>query len=254
MRASVQCCILLFCANWVAVADDWVSVIEITAPEAIQAAASDGDFLYAVDSRRVAKYERSSGRRVAISTGDAKHLNSGFLHKGKLLCAHSNYPATPEQSEIKVLDTETMKLTTFHNFGNYGGSLVWVIRKGDHWWCNFAKYGDENGRTFLVRFNDGWDETGRWTYPDSVIRQLGKYSLSGGLWRGNELLTTGHDRKEIYRLTLPETGTVLKYLGRQKAPFTGQGIATDSPSGGLIGISRAERKLIIAAPPTKRLP
>ena len=40
---------------------------------------------------------------------DAKHLNSGFFHDGKLYCAHSNYPKLPESSQLMVLDPDTMK-------------------------------------------------------------------------------------------------------------------------------------------------
>ena len=222
----------------------WQTVREFAAPEAIQAAAADEQFVYAVASREIAKYDRVTGKKIAISTGDAKHLNSGFLWQGKLLCAHSNYPQLPERSEIKVLDPNTMQLSTFHDFGNYGGSLVWVIRNEGHWWCNFARYGKQNAETFLTKFNDNWEEQGRWTYPESMIRHLGNYSLSGGLWLGEELLVTGHDKQELYRLRLPETGSVLEFLGREEVPFTGQGFAVDPVSGRLVGISRAERKVI----------
>ena len=224
----------------------WDSTIEIAAPEAVQAAAADEHFVYAIASRQIAKYDRKSGKRISVSTGNAKHLNSGFLWNGQLLCAHSNYPQTPEISEIKSLNPKTMKLTTFRNFGNYGGSLVWVIRHNKHWWCNFAHYGDQNSETFLARFNDDWKETGRWTFPESVIRQLGSYSLSGGLWFGDDLLVTGHDRQELYRLKLPASGSVLQFVGREEVPFTGQGIAIDLQADGLVGISRADRKIIFA--------
>ena len=76
----------------------WQTVREFAAPEAIQAAAADEQFVYAVASREIAKYDRVTGKKIAISTGDAKHLNSGFLWQGKLLCAHSNYPQLPERS------------------------------------------------------------------------------------------------------------------------------------------------------------
>ena len=251
IRVSFVTAVALLGAATAVFADPWESIREIPAVEAVQAAASDGAVLYAINSRVIATYDRKSHQRIAVSTGDAKHLNSGFVFKGKLFCAHSNYPATPELSEIKVLDPANMRLRTFHSFGNYGGSLVWVVRRGEHWWCNFAKYGDENAKTFLVRFDAAWRETGRWTYPDSVIRQLGRYSLSGGVWYGDELLTTGHDRGEIYRLSIPETGTILRHLGTDKAPFTGQGIAKDQLSGGLIGISRAQRRIIVAGRPVK---
>ena len=226
----------------------WQTVRELAAPEAIQAAAADEQFVYAIASREIAKYDPVTGKRIALSTGDAKHLNSGFLWQGKLLCAHSNYPQLPERSEIKVLDPNTMQLSTFHDFGNYGGSLVWVIRNGRYWWCNFARYGNQNAETFLVKFNDNWEEQGRWTYPQSVLRHLGTYSLSGGLWLGEELLVTGHDKQELYRLRLPETGTVLEFIGREQVPFTGQGFAVDPASGGLVGISRAKRKVIFVKP------
>lgn len=225
----------------------WQTVREFAAPEAIQAAAADEQFVYAIASEEIAKYDRVTGKRIALSTGDAKHLNSGFLWQGKILCAHSNYPRLPERSEIKVLDPNTMQLSTFHDFGNYGGSLVWVIRNEGHWWCNFARYGNQNAETVLAKFNDNWEEQGRWTYPESVIRHLGTYSLSGGLWLGEELLVTGHDKQELYRLRLPETGTVLEFIGREEIPFTGQGFAVDPASGGLVGISRAKRKVIFVS-------
>jgi len=108
----------------------------------------------------VAKYDRRSGKRLAVSTGEAKHLNSGFLNKGKLYCAHSNYPQTPELSEIKVLNVESMQLSTFKGFGNFGGSLTWAVLQDDHWWCNFARYGAGNTGTLLVKFDAEWEDAG----------------------------------------------------------------------------------------------
>ena len=239
--AAVACCQKAGVAGDI---EGWQQVTELAAPEAIQAAAADERYVYAIASRVVAKYDRATGKRIAVSTGDAKHLNSGFLWKGRLLCAHSDYPQTPEQSEIKTLDLESMRLSTFRNFGDFGGSLTWVIRHDGSWWCNFARYGDDNAKTFFVRFDDDWVEQQRWTYPDAVIRQLGRYSLSGGLWFGDELLVTGHDKPEFYRLRLPKDGGVLEYVGRQAVPFTGQGFAVDVVTSGLVGISRAERKIV----------
>ena len=106
----------------------WHKQKEIAAPEAFQAAATDQRFVYAITSRQVAKYDRATGQRIAISKGGAKHLNSGMLWQGKLYCAHSNYPLMPEQSEIKVLNLESMELSTLKDFGDFGGSLVWVVR------------------------------------------------------------------------------------------------------------------------------
>ncbi|MEM7478002.1 MAG: glycerophosphodiester phosphodiesterase family protein [Planctomycetota bacterium] len=226
---------------------NWQSFAEIPAPEAFQAAAADEEFVYAISSKQVAKYDRGTGKRIALSSGEAQHLNSGFLWQDQLLLAHSNYPKTPEKSEIKSLDLESMDLSTFHDFGNYGGSLVWVVRNKEDWWCNFAKYGEKNFQTFLVRFDQDWKETGRWTYPKTVIRELGGYSLSGGLWAGNELLATGHDKPKLYRLRLPKAGRVLEFVGRDEVPFSGQGFAIDGATGGLVGIHRAQQKVIFVS-------
>ena len=226
----------------------WRQAAELPAAEAHQAAAADENYVYAITNSVVAKYDRKTGERIAGSTGAARHLNSGFFHDGQLLCAHSNYPNTPEQSEIKVLDVDSMELATFHDFGNFGGSLTWVLRHDDAWWCNFAHYGDENQKTFLGRFNDEWQETGRWTYPPAVIGRLGSYSLSGGIWRDDKLLVTGHDDRVIFRLELPASGDVLQFIDVQPAPFSGQGIAADPVTGGLIGIDRASRQIVFASP------
>ena len=77
----------------------WQMVKEFAAPEAHQAAAADEQFVYAIASRQIAKYDRRTGKRIAVSAGEAKHLNSGFLWQGRLLSAHSNYPQTPEKLE-----------------------------------------------------------------------------------------------------------------------------------------------------------
>jgi hypothetical protein len=244
--------ILLFPSSGLLHAEDvasssWKATRTIAAPEAHQAAAADDTFFYAISSTQVAKYDRESGERVAVSKGEATHLNSGFFHEGKLYCAHSNYPKTPEQSEIKILDPATMELATFKDFGNFGGSLTWAIRRDDQWWCNFAKYGDKNAETFLVKFDADWKELGRFTYPPDVIRQLGKNSLSGGIWRNDSLLVTGHDDPVLFELRLPKDGNVLDYLGKHSAPFTGQGIAADPVTGGLIGIRRDKKQLVLAS-------
>lgn len=224
----------------------WQQTAAAPAPEAIQAAAADEKHFYAIANAIIAKYDRQTGERLAISTGEATHLNSGYFWQGKLLCAHSNYPKMPEKSEIKVLDIATMQLGTFKDFGDFGGSLTWVIHRDGHWWCNFARYGDDNAKTFLVKFNDQWQEQARWTYPASVVRDLGRYSLSGGVWHDDSLLVTDHDNRVLYELRLPKQGNVLEFVRKQSVPFTGQGIAHDPKTGGLVGIDRAKRQVLFA--------
>jgi len=241
----------LLLAQGMLVGAQWKAERKLPAAEAHQAAAAEGKFIYAITSRGVAKYDRKSGKRVATSEGAAKHLNSGFFWKGKLLCAHSNYPLKPERSEIKALDTDSMKLTTFKDFGSAGGSLTWVLRKDGFWWCNFALYGADNHKTFLVKYDEKWQEVAHWTYPKKVISQLGRHSLSGGIWRGEELWVTGHDDPVAFRLGLPKEGSELEYLGQHPVPFTGQGLANDPVTGGLVGISRVKRQVIFASSNTE---
>ena len=224
----------------------WQVQRKLAAPEAHQAASADQNFVYAITNGVIAKYDRKTGKRVATSSGAAKHLNSGFFWKGKLLCAHSNYPLKPERSEIKVLDIDSMELTTFKDFGRSGGSLTWVLHKDGFWWCNFALYGANNYKTFLVKYDEQWRELARWTYPAKVINQLGRHSLSGGIWRGEQLWTTGHDNPVAFRLGLPKEGSELEYLGQHAVPFTGQGLANDPVSGGLVGINRAKQQVIFS--------
>jgi hypothetical protein len=226
----------------------WTESQKFSAAEAVQAAAADAHYFYAINNTHVAKYDRFTGELVATSRGPVKHLNSGFLWQGKLYCAHSNYPALPEQSEIKLLDIESMELTTYHDFENYGGSLTWCVRHEEHWWCHFAKYGADNVHSFLVEFTNDWREQHRWRLPYELTEKLGRHSLSGGLWWKGALLATGHDERVIYRLLVPDDGEVLRLVDEYPVPFSGQGIAVDPISDRLIGIDRAARTVLFASP------
>ena len=225
-------------------ADEFHEVSRLSSPQAVQAAATHDGYVYAINSGEIAKYDRVTGELKGTSKGDAVHLNSGFVWKGKLLCAHSNYPSMPERSEVKVLDPDTMELSTWHDFGDYGGSLTWIIRRGNRWLCNFALYGEVNHETFLVEFDNSFKEVRRWYYPVAVIEKLGKFSLSGGVWWQGRLLVTGHDEQECYALRIPRSGDLLKYQQTLEVPFTGQGFAVDQEGKGLVGISRAQRQVI----------
>ncbi|HEX4149534.1 MAG TPA: hypothetical protein VHY20_11120 [Pirellulales bacterium] len=244
-------------ALWLAGGGIWISAMFAAAPsgawrqttffpaaEAKQAAAADERFVYAITNRLIAKYDRSTFKRLAVSRGEATHLNSGFFWQGKLYCAHSNFPTKPEQSQLMVLDCDTMQLTPFKDFGNYGGSLTWAVRRGDHWWCNFAIYGDDNAQTFLVEFDDRWHELARWTYPAELIGRIGKASLSGGIWLDHTLLVTDHDHPRLYALRLASEGRVLEFIAEQPAPITGQGIALDPLTGGMVGINRPDSRVV----------
>ncbi len=224
----------------------WRTTTSLQASEAGQAAAADEKFVYAIGNRTIGKYDRRSGMRIASSTGTATHLNSGFSWRGKLYCAHSNYPEKPERSEILVLDPESMKLTEFHRFIGQEGSLTWAVWHDGSWWCNFAFYDADNEKSYLARFDDQWRETARWTYPPQLLEKIGRHSLSGGLWYQGQLLATDHDNPVVYRLKVPADASVLELVDAQPAPFAGQGIAYDPVTGGLVGIVRKTRSVVFA--------
>lgn len=215
-------------------------------PHATQAAAMDGKFVYAVSNTTVAKLDGKSGKELALSTGEAAHLNSALVIEGKIYCAHSNFPRKPEQGDIRVLDPETMALTIFHRFENPPGSLTWVLRRDGNWWCHFAHYGLETEKARLLRYDDQWKETGRWEYPPELVKEWGVSSLSGAIWQGDVLLATGHDEKKIYRLKVPAEGKTVQWVDTLKSPFPGQGIAVNFKTGGLVGIDR-KRKCVLFA-------
>ena len=145
-----------------------------------------------------------------------------------------------------VLDPETMALKPFKEFGQAHGSLTWAVRQGEYWWCNFARYGDDNALTLLVKYDLEWEEQGTWHYPPEVIKDLGRYSISGGIWKGGFLLVTGHDRRVIYRLQVPKDGKTLQLDAVLPSPFPGQGIAVDPKTSGIVGIDRGKREVVFA--------
>lgn len=246
-------CLALLCAAWLTtpcIAQDasvvWHQTATLPAAEAHQAAAADERNVYAIASRTIGRYDRRTGERTAVSSGEATHLNSGFFWRGKLYCAHSNHPAKPERSEILVLDPETMELDVFRHFEDREGSLTWAVRYDGAWWCNFAFYDEENHKSYLARFDDQWQEQARWIYPTELIEKLGRHSLSGGLWYDGDLLATDHDNYVLYHLNVPPQGDKLELIDIQPAPFAGQGIAHDPATGGLLGVVR-KKKLVVFA-------
>ncbi len=239
-------CVWLIFISLCRAGECYVETATLPSSSATQAAAADAVFVYAVSSTGIAKLVRATGEQTAVSTGKASHLNSAVLIDGKLYSAHSNFPLKPDQGEIRVLDPKTMKLEIFHRFEKPPGSLTWALKREGSWWCHFAHYGADNGKSRLVRYDGKWRETGRWEYPPEVVEDWGTMSSSGGIWLGDTLLVTGHDKKLIYRLKLPQQGTTLIHLATLPSPFPGQGIAIDPKSGGLVGIDRGRKRVVFA--------
>lgn len=227
----------------------WTTARLLASPHATQAAAADGRSVYSISSTTVARYDRATARLLATATTpDTKHLNSGFVHEGKVWCSHSNYPAMPHESDIRVYDPVTGTLAVQHVFHDPPGSLVWCVVHDGRWWCCFAHYGDDNARTLLVEYEaGGFDrERRRFTFPAEVVADWDGMSGSGGIWDGDTLLVSHHHFRVLYRLRLPEAGDKLRLVEALHCPFPGQGFAADPVTGGLVGIDRDRRAIVFA--------
>jgi hypothetical protein len=224
----------------------WKATGELASEYATQAAAATDTHVFAVSNTTVAMYDRATGKLLAKSEGPAQHLNSAFVWKGKVYCAHSNYPKKPETSEVRVYDPRTNKLSVFHEFKDPPGSLVWNVHDGKNWWCCFAHYGDDNAKTVLLKMTDEFKEVQRWTFPKAVVDDWDRMSASGGVWDGDTLLVSHHHYKVLYRLKVPKDGKELELVEALTSPFPGQGLAADPKTGGLVGVNRGAKKVVFA--------
>jgi len=239
--------LLLFAESALPLKAGWVEKSAAKSEYATQAAAADEGSFYAVSNTHVAWYDRNTGKLLAAATAPGtKHLNSAFVWKGKVYCAHSNYPTLPEESDIRVFDPATEKLRVFRTFKNPPGSLVWNVHDGKNWWCCFAHYGTDNVKTILTKMTDEFQELARWTFPKVVVDDWDRMSASGGLWDGDTLLISHHHFPVLYRLKLPKEGTVLEFVEALACPFPGQGIAADPKTKGLVGIDRSKKTVVFS--------
>ena len=186
------------------------------APEARQAVAVDATHFYAIDNRRIGKYEKASGTKVGewqdAEGGPFIHLNSGVVIDGRLYCAHSNYPGVPMVSSIEVWDTGTLRHVQSIPVGTGRGSATWIDRHDGAWWVMYAHYPAPNGEpgkgpeySVLVRYDTEWRETGAWAFPKAVVARWDGMSSSGGVWTADgRLITAGHHAPELHVLRLPD--------------------------------------------------
>jgi hypothetical protein len=226
------------------------------APEASQGVAVGEGAFYAVGNSEIARYDLATGKRTLVFKGDAHafpHMNSCALIRRELVCAASNYPATPMESRVEVFDPGTLKHLRTIPLGRQGGSLTFVDWRDGAWWAGFANYdgrGGEPGRdhtaTKLVKFDAGWKPLATWTYPADVLARMAPRSASGGTFAADGLLyVTGHDRPELYVLRAPAGGGVLEHLATVPIGVDGQAIALDRARAGvLFGVRRATREVV----------
>jgi hypothetical protein len=210
----------------------------IPAPEANQGVASDAHFVYAIDDGKIGKYDKSTGKRVALFEGDPKvfiHMNSCNVVAAELVCSMSNFPNLPQVSSVEWFSTATLKHLRSHSFGPTRGSMTWIDFHDNSWWACFANYDGHGGdptrdhnATTLVRYSTQFVEQGAWLFPENVLKSFGHMSASGGRWgRDGYLYVTGHDLPEMYVLKLPAAGARLEYIRTIGLPTDGQAFDWD---------------------------
>ena len=246
----------------------------------------DEKFFYAINNTVITKHDKTTGEEVDRwdpENNPLFHLDSAMVKDGKLYCAHSNYPQWPMTSSIEVWDTATMEHIGSHSFGIRWGSCTWLDYYQGHWWATFANYnklknrpdpadpdgfdvapGDEENRvsieapygykrnTTMVKFTEDWQAVEAWILPDEILQteKTGNMSNSGGSWGPDGYLyLTGHDLSEVFRVKLPDAGSILTLVETiplqhgEEDSIRGQGIAWDRSGEGLTlyGIIRATK-------------
>jgi len=236
-----------------------VEVRRFRAAEARQGVAADAHHVYAIDDRRIGKYAKRSGERVAgwnaPEGGGFVHLNGGVVLDGRLYCAHSNYPGIPMLSSIEIFDTASLAHVASHGFGIFQGSATWLDRRDGAFFVAFANYAGRGGVpgrgpewTSLVRFDARWRPQGGFGFPPALVSRFGTRSSSGGAFGPDGLLyTTGHDAREVYALRLPRAGGALELVEILPAPAAGQGIAWDPAEPGLLWMIEKSSREVVAA-------
>jgi len=224
-------------------------------PEAHQAVAVDENSFYAISNRTIARYDKETtepkpkalAQWTASTDSPVRHLNSGIVLDGRLYCANSNWPKKPLRNTVEIFEAETLQHLERKEFPETEGAINWIERHRGAWWIVFAFYGEADVRkTRLIRYNDNWQSTGVWTFPESVIQRFLPNSNSGGAFGPNgQLFVTGHDHAELYVLSVSDKPGELIHKATIKAPIAGQGIAWDRgepPT--LYGIVRRSREVV----------
>ncbi|MDB6029569.1 MAG: hypothetical protein JWM68_5792 [Verrucomicrobiales bacterium] len=226
------------------------------AVDAQQGVAVDGQFFYTISTHALGKYRKDTGERVGgwegPKEGPIKHLNAGVVVDGLLYCAQSNYPEQPPVSSVEIWNPKTMKHVNTHSFGRYEGSLTWITRRNKNWiacFAHYAKEGSELGNpslTQVVEFDDHWRRVGGWIFPEKLIKRFAGRSASGGAFGpGGFLFVTGHDAKELYVLSIPDTGSVLNWENTIPISAEGQSFSWDpTQPNAFYSISRRTKEVI----------
>jgi len=225
-----------------------------SAKEANQGVAVDAEHFYVIDDKALGKYEKTTGRKVAewkapVGSGII-HMNSGIVDGGRLYVAHSNFPTKPDESSVEIFDARTLRHVGRQLFDQPIGSLTWAIPDRDGWLACFAHYrlNSNPALSRLVRYDAKWKAVAMWSFPAELLRRFGNYSSScGGAAVDGRIWVSGHDARELYRLSLPEGGGVAKWEGTVPFVSAGQAFAWDpTRPQELYSIQRKSREVLIS--------
>ncbi|WP_370690099.1 hypothetical protein [Phenylobacterium sp.] len=226
------------------------------ASTATQGAAVGPRDIYAVSNFRLVRYDKATGEQRAAWTGDKArfpHINSCAVIARDLVCASSNFPATPQVSTVEIFDPQTLAHRRSVSLGLGTGSITWIDRHDGAWWAMFANYDGRGGEpprdhrhTTLVKFDDQWRRLEAWALPATVLARVAPMSVSGGGWGPDgRLYLSGHDHPELYVMALPAGGGVLDHTATIGMDAEGQAIDWDeSQPGMLYGITRRTREIL----------
>ena len=213
---------------------------DLPAMEALQGAAADETYFYAISNFVIGKYERNTGKLVSRWIGERGgligHMNSCYADSGQLYCANSNHPHLPMASSIEIFDTKTMTHADSKSFGIMDeGSLVWFDHFKCGWIAGFAQYDDETGLPYkdhtyatIVTFDKQWRKTGGYALPETILARMAPQAASGGaIGPDGRLYVMGHDLKEMYVLAFPDMGPTMIHIATITVPAEGQAFAFD---------------------------
>lgn len=215
-----------------------VPVDVMQAREARQGVASDGTAIYVIDNSVIGKYRIADHAFIARFEGTATelpHLNSCTMIEGELVCASSNYPATPQRGTVEVFDPVTLAHKRSVPMPENPGSLTTIGRRSGKWWAVFANYDGKGGvpgrdhrTTLLAQLGDDFTIERRYSAPATILERIAPYSISGAAWgTGGRLYLSGHDKPEIYVVQLPPHGDVLIHQATLATASFGQAIDID---------------------------
>ncbi len=233
---------------------------DANASQGVAVSATD---VYAVSNFALTRFDKATGEKKAEWVGERSrypHINSCTLIEAQLVCASSNYPASPHVSTVEIFDPVDLHHVRSIALGLGTGSVTWVEKHDGSWWAMFANYDGRGGEaprdhrhTTLVRFDDQWRRVEAWALPTSILDRIAPMSISGGGWGPDgRLYLSGHDLPELYVVAIPDGGGVLEHIATYGMEAEGQAIDWDESTPGMLyGITRSSREILAMRVPLR---